>query len=121
MGAEVLKPYGITEPQYLALLWISDHEGLIQGDLVLELDSDPNTMSAILRQLDKRKLIERRRHPSDGRAISLFASKQGKELVGLIRPEMDRLTGTLLALLPVGHETAIADWLRSLGQIRKLV
>lgn len=120
IGSAVLEPHGITEPQYLALLWISGHEGLIQGDLVLELDSDPNTVSAILRQLDKKQLIERRRHPTDRRAITLFATRQGKELVGIIRPQMDRMTGLLLAYLPPGHEAAVAEWLERLAQIREI-
>lgn len=119
IGAEVLEPYDITEPQYLALLWISGHEGLIQGELVAELDSDPNTVSAILRILVKKKLIARKKHPTDGRAFRLFASKQGKELVGVIRPQMDRFTGKLPGLMPVGHEAAIVEWLERVGKMQK--
>jgi DNA-binding MarR family transcriptional regulator len=118
MGSAVLEPYEITQPQYLALLWITGHEGIIQGDLAVELDSDPNTMSAILRQLDKKKLVTRRKHPTDGRAMSLFATKRGRELVSIIRPQMDRLSGSMLALLPPGHEAAVAEWLEKLAQIR---
>jgi DNA-binding MarR family transcriptional regulator len=120
LSSEGLKPYGITSPQYLALLWISEHQGLIQGDLVAELDSDPNTVSAILRQLDKKKWIERRRHPTDGRAIALFATKRGKELLGVIKPRMDQAISLIFALLPAGHEAAIADWLERLAQVREL-
>ncbi len=120
LGSEVFERHGTTEAQYLALLWISEHEGIIQADLVAELDSDPNTVSAVLRQLEKKKLIERRRDPRDARARCLFATESGKELVGVIRPQMDRITGHMATLLPAGHEAAISDWLKRLGQIREL-
>ena len=120
IGSEVFERYGMTESQYLALLWISEHEGIIQADLVAELDSDPNTVSAVLRQLEKKKLIRRKRHPNDGRAISLFASRSGKEMVGVIRPQIDRLTGSMFEVLPHGHEKAIAEWLEKLAQIKNL-
>jgi DNA-binding MarR family transcriptional regulator len=87
----ILEPYGLASAQYLALLWMSEHEGLIQSDLVTELDSDPDTVSAILRKLEAKQLIERRRGPTDRRAMSLFNDKW-KKFVSVIRPQMDRLT-----------------------------
>ena len=120
LTSDLIAAYGVTGPQYLGLLWISDHAGLTQAELTIEVDSDANTVSALIRRLESKGLIIRRQHPSDRRAFTLFATASGKKLVSEIRPKIDRLSLHLFSLLPAGHEEAIAAWLASIAAMREL-
>lgn len=71
LTAELVEPHGLTAPQFLALLWIRDSEGLTQVALSEELDSDQNTVSAMMRRLEEKGLVVRERHAGDGRAVVL--------------------------------------------------
>jgi DNA-binding MarR family transcriptional regulator len=110
---EIIEPQGVTSQQYLALLWIRDVPGLSQAELTVEIDSDVNTVSAMIRRLEKKGLLLRRKHPSDGRAVCLFPTDEGRRLVDEIRPLLDDFGVRLLALMPAGQEEIITNWLRS--------
>ena len=54
---------------------------LKQSELVVLLDSDANTLSAMLRRLQIRGLIQRDRHPDDSRAKSVRLTESGVKLL----------------------------------------
>ena len=120
IAADLTAPYGITSTQFLTLLSINNNSGLSQGALCLELDSDPNTVSQMIRRLEEKKYLKRKKDPLDGRAVCLFITPSGSALVRKVLPEIDRLSLKLNALLPAQGRDSIAEWLQALSAIRDL-
>lgn len=61
---------GITPDQFTILRWLSegDPNGLTQSEITQRMASDPNTITATVRRMEKAGLLERLPHESDGRA-----------------------------------------------------
>ena len=55
--------------------------GVTSRQLCQQLNVLPPNMVVLLRQLDKRGLIERQPHPTDGRAVGLRLTSSGKNLI----------------------------------------
>ncbi|WP_226895866.1 MarR family winged helix-turn-helix transcriptional regulator [Polymorphobacter sp. PAMC 29334] len=117
LSSSLIEPHGLTNQQFLALLLIRDNEGLSQAELTVELDSDQNTISAMVRRLATRDLITREAHPGDRRAVRLVVTEAGAALVAATLPDVDRLSLKLSALMPAKHEKAIVSWLEKIANL----
>jgi DNA-binding MarR family transcriptional regulator len=71
---------GVTAPQRLVLRLLGRFPGITAGQLARALHVDPGTLSASLRRLEARGLIERRRDPADSRRVTVGLTRQGREL-----------------------------------------
>jgi MarR family transcriptional regulator, organic hydroperoxide resistance regulator len=71
---------GVTAPQRLVLRLLGRFPGITAGQLARSLHVDPGTLSASLRRLEGRGLIERRRDPLDSRRVTVGLTRQGREL-----------------------------------------
>jgi DNA-binding MarR family transcriptional regulator len=71
---------GVTAPQRLVLRLLGRFPGITAGQLARSLHVDPGTLSASLRRLEARGLIERRRDPLDSRRVTVGLTRQGREL-----------------------------------------
>lgn len=120
LTSDLIEPHGLTGPQMLALLWIRDCEGLTQVELAAELDSDPNTVSAMTRRLITKELIVREQHHTDGRAVRLSLTEKGFALVEAALPDVDRLSRHLFALMPPADEAAVLSWLEGVIGTRQV-
>ena len=120
LTSELIEPHGLTGPQMLALLWISETEGLTQIELAAELDSDPNTVSAMMRRMIAKGLIVRERSLTDGRAVQLSVTEQGRAMVDEALPDVDRLSRHLFDLMPPGGEAAVTSWLDAVIKTREV-
>jgi DNA-binding MarR family transcriptional regulator len=76
----LVREYGVTADQFVVLRVIASEPGLTQIALVERTSSDANTMAAILRRLEQRKLVFRRVHARDGRARCVYVSAAGRDL-----------------------------------------
>ena len=74
----LLSRIGVTADQFVVLAALAEGVALTQSDLVARTTSDPNTLRAMLVILERRGLIERRPHPTDGRARSVSLTRKGK-------------------------------------------
>jgi len=110
----------ITSTQYLVLLWVRNRAGIMQGELSALLDLDANTISDVVRRLQRRRLLARTHHATDGRAYILRVTPEGAALVRRIRRSVDRVSLHLYSSLPAGHEAAVAAWLIGSAQIAKI-
>jgi DNA-binding MarR family transcriptional regulator len=72
--------YGITGDQYVVLCVVARERGLTQIDIVERTASDPNTVAAVLRRLERRGLVRREAHATDGRARCVFLTAAGRSL-----------------------------------------
>jgi len=69
---------GLTADQFVILAVLSEGRALTQRELVARASSDPNTLRAMLVLLEGRGLIERKSHPTDGRARSVSLTRKGR-------------------------------------------
>jgi DNA-binding MarR family transcriptional regulator len=72
--------HGITADQYVVLRVVAREPGLTQIEIVERTASDPNTVTAILRRLERRRLIRRKTHARDGRARCVILTPAGRAL-----------------------------------------
>jgi DNA-binding MarR family transcriptional regulator len=118
--SDLIEPHGLTGPQMLCLLWIRDSVGLTQVELAAELDSDPNTVSAMIRRMIAKGFIMREKHPTDGRAHRVSVTKKGRALLDEAQPDVDRLSLHLFELMKTFDENEIVPWLEAISQIRSV-
>jgi DNA-binding MarR family transcriptional regulator len=69
---------GVTAPQRLVLRFLGRFPGVTAGQLARALHVDPGTLSASVRRLEARGLVERRRDPADTRRVTLGLTRQGR-------------------------------------------
>jgi DNA-binding MarR family transcriptional regulator len=74
------KAIGLTAPQRLVLRFLGRFPGMTAGQLAKALHVDPGTLSANVRRLEARGLVERRRDPVDTRRVTLGLTRQGRAL-----------------------------------------
>jgi MarR family transcriptional regulator, organic hydroperoxide resistance regulator len=71
---------GVTGPQRLVLRLIGHYSRLSPGDLAQLLHVHPSSLTGVLGRLERSKLLERRRDPSDGRRAILSLTAKGRAL-----------------------------------------
>lgn len=71
---------GVTAQQRLIIRCLGKYPGLPAGQLASLLHVDPGTVSAALRRLEAKGLVERRKDPRDQRRAALGLTAKGREL-----------------------------------------
>jgi DNA-binding MarR family transcriptional regulator len=80
LSSRMEKRFGITAQQRLVIRCVGKYPGMTAGQLAGVLHVDPGTVSAALRRLEDKQLIERRRDPRDKRRVTLGLSARGRAL-----------------------------------------
>jgi len=80
---EILKPHGLTFARYeaLVLLTFSRRGSLPLGKMGERLQVHPTSITSIVQRLESAGLIERKRHPDDGRAVLALITEEGRTVV----------------------------------------
>lgn len=76
----LLRPLGLTYPQYIALTFLWEKDGLGVGDLARRLKMESSTVTPLLKRLQQTGHIERRRSTEDERQVFVFLTESGKAL-----------------------------------------
>ncbi|KAA9150714.1 MarR family transcriptional regulator [Amycolatopsis acidicola] len=76
----LLKPYGLTHPQYLVLLALWDSAPRTVKDLCETLRHEPATLSPLLKRLETLGYVTRGRNRDDERALSVDLTDSGRAL-----------------------------------------
>ncbi|MET8139364.1 MarR family transcriptional regulator [Sphaerisporangium sp. NPDC005288] len=76
----LLEPLGLTYPQYLVMVVLWQHDGSTIRDIVDQLQLDYNTVSPLLKRLESRGLLTRRRRADDERTVELALTDEGRAL-----------------------------------------
>jgi DNA-binding MarR family transcriptional regulator len=71
---------GCTADQFVLLGLLARGDSVTQQELVRRASSDPNTVRAMLVLLEKRGMVAREGHPTDGRALSESLTGKGRRL-----------------------------------------
>lgn len=81
---KLYKPYldelGITYPQYLVLLVLWENDNQSVNDISKKLLLNTNTISPLLKRMEKLKLIQRTRSNKDERSVLVELTESGAEM-----------------------------------------
>ena len=75
-----LKPLGITYTQYLVFMLLWAEDGLSVGDLCSRLYLDSGTLTQMLKKMEEKHLVERRRSKDDERVVRIYLTEEGKKM-----------------------------------------
>ncbi|MBQ1318406.1 MAG: MarR family transcriptional regulator [Solobacterium sp.] len=75
-----LKPLGITYTQYLVFLLLWAEDGLSVGNLCERLYLDSGTLTPMLKKMEEKHLVERRRCKDDERMVRIWLTEEGRKL-----------------------------------------
>jgi MarR family transcriptional regulator, transcriptional regulator for hemolysin len=68
----------LSQAQWRTLTHLSRMQGCRQTDLAETLEVRPITLARLIDKLEKSALVERRRHPTDRRAVQLYLTDTGE-------------------------------------------
>ncbi|MFC6880775.1 MULTISPECIES: MarR family winged helix-turn-helix transcriptional regulator [Actinomadura] len=77
----VLRPYGLTVPQYAAMYALSLSPGISGARLARFCAVTPQSMTTVLKTLESRGLIERRPSPDHSQVLVTRLSRAGRSLL----------------------------------------
>jgi MarR family transcriptional regulator, organic hydroperoxide resistance regulator len=75
-----LEALGITYPQYLAMLILWEEDGVRVSQIGARLFLDSATLTPLLKRLEARGLVERRRSTEDERVVEVFLTADGRRM-----------------------------------------
>lgn len=70
----------ITYPQYLVMMVLWENDGLTVGHIGDKLFLDSGTLTPLLKRLEAKGLIIRKRKSEDERVVEIFLTDDGKQL-----------------------------------------
>lgn len=92
----LLEPYGLTYPQYIALMTLWEEDGRTVKALGETLGLDSGTLSPLLKRLEAAGYIHRARDRSDERQVRVTLTDKGRAMrreALAVRREIGRATG----------------------------
>ena len=92
-----LDQMGLTYPQYLVLMVLWENDGLSVNTISEKLMLNTNTLSPLLKRMEKMALLQRQRSSKDERSVLVHLSEKGAELKSAARPVPKKLLGALLS------------------------
>ncbi|MEU1209008.1 MarR family winged helix-turn-helix transcriptional regulator [Nocardia sp. NPDC005825] len=109
---QLLTPLGIKPPQYGTLRMLEVNDGRTQQQLCDALGIHRNVMVSLIDDLEKRGLVERRKHPADRRAHAVHLLPAGREMIARASALADQLNDELLGMLDPGERSKLLAMLQ---------
>jgi MarR family transcriptional regulator, temperature-dependent positive regulator of motility len=117
-----MKADGLTPRQLALLMAISENEGLNQRRIVDRTGSDRSTVAEVIRRLQHKGLIQRRRTKEDARAYAIKLTDEGHRLLRAVQPLANSVDKRVLNAVTaerrdqfLGSLRAIVDALEGMG------
>lgn len=76
----LLKPLGLTYPQYLVLLILWENDGLGLKDVAARLAQKPGALTPVIRRMEEQGLVVKARSPQDERLLEIRLTEAGRAL-----------------------------------------
>jgi DNA-binding MarR family transcriptional regulator len=114
---EVTAGFGLTRQQFALLLALLQQPGANLQELADYTGTDRNTLGGIVARLEAKKLIDRRRSDSDGRAYQLQISSAGVALLEQMEGPITLVGERILAPLTAEERKIFMDFARKLAGI----
>jgi DNA-binding MarR family transcriptional regulator len=117
-----MKDGDLTPRQLAVLMTVAQNEGLSQTGLVDRTGIDRSTLADIVRRLQRKGLLQRRRTKEDARAYAVKLTDEGRRVLRVAEPLAKRVDERILDALPakqrdqfIGDLLAIVDTLQKLS------
>jgi DNA-binding MarR family transcriptional regulator len=107
----LFRVHGATADQFVLLTLLAEEDAITQKELVRRSFSDANTITAMLRRLERRGLIRRAPHEHDGRASRVHLTDSGRSLQRQLNEAARELHLLIEETLPEEGRAAILNWL----------
>jgi len=111
-----LEEMGLTYPQYLVLLVLWEKDGVSINHIGEKLMLNSNTLSPLIKRMEKMELLQRNRADKDERSVVVTLTKKGKELKKRAIPVPEKLLDTLLT-----DDVELSDVLLLKDQLNKWI
>jgi DNA-binding MarR family transcriptional regulator len=112
----------LTVRQFAVLITVAQHEGLSQTNLVEHTGIDRSTMADIVRRMQRKGLLQRRRTKADARTYAVKLTDEGRRTLRAAEPMARRVDERILDALPskererfINALVSIADSLQGLS------
>ncbi|MET3117347.1 DNA-binding MarR family transcriptional regulator [Undibacterium sp. GrIS 1.8] len=76
----LLEKIGLTYPQYLVMIVLWEHDGILVKDIGEALFLDSGTLTPLLKRMEAADLLQRTRDEIDERQVRITLTKEGKQL-----------------------------------------
>jgi len=114
---QALVAHGVTSDQFVLLSRLADEDAITQQELARRTSSDANTIRPMLILLEKRGLITRQPHPSDGRARCVVLTAEGRRRFRAMFKDTEQCRGQLLAAVSYGDVKGLLKNLKEIAQV----
>ena len=94
--SKVLERHSLNVPTWRLLVSVSEEEGLRAGQLASLTSVEPWTVSRLLKVLVKKNLIRREHESEDARAVTIYPTDKGRQIVTELVPHALHLEATAL-------------------------
>ncbi|ADV84316.1 MarR family winged helix-turn-helix transcriptional regulator [Terriglobus saanensis] len=112
---EVLRPFGLTNGQFSLLMSLNRPEPPTMGPVASLLAMDRTTLTAALKPLERRELVQVLRDPSDRRTRILKLTDDGRDLLARAFPVWKSTHDEVEQLLPDGDPDGLRRSLQVLS------
>lgn len=112
--------YGVTAPQLACLLRIAARDRTTVTDLASELTLSASTLVGIVDRLESRGFVRRERSSRDRRQIFIFATKEGRDLLGRTPSPLQERLAAALGALPGAEREEIAKALERIVELLQI-
>jgi DNA-binding MarR family transcriptional regulator len=106
---EVLKPLGVTTPQFTALSVLRRREALSNAQLARRSLITPQSMFAVLSALERKGMIERTPAPDHGRVLHTRLTAEGRALMARCEQAVDAVERQMLEGFSAAERRALLD------------
>jgi DNA-binding MarR family transcriptional regulator len=103
----------ITYPQYLVMMVLWEHDGLPVSSIGEKLYLDSGTLTPLLKRLEAKGFISRKRKKEDERVVEVFITESGKAL----QLKACEIPGKLLKKIDAAPE----DWIALKESVQKIL
>lgn len=98
-GRDILIDFGITNPQFNALLTLREYPKMTMGELCEKLFLACSTVTDLIDRMEKNGLLERNRDTEDRRVIRLSTSEKGQQVINEVIVARRRYVASMLEKL----------------------
>lgn len=115
----LLEPHGFHPREFGLMTVMAKRPGLTQQELAMLARVDPSSMVALLDDLERRGLAERRVDPDDRRRRAVYLTAKGEEQMGVLQREARKAGKALLDPLSDEERETLNALLRKLAGLTR--
>src|SRR5580692_7548558 len=111
--ADALGPHDLTVTQFAVLTGLDEEPGLSNADLARRAFVTPQSMHAVLQELERSHFVERRPHPQHQRVLQAGLTEAGRRTLKSAATAVDAIEAQMLRKLSGPARSRLASALSS--------